>query len=60
MKIKEIKQLPIEFVWDFYQRFKTLMAKVSFKMSDVQHKEWFIVAMLPHMCIPIMQQNIVS
>ena len=29
-------------------------------MSDVQHKEWFIVALLPHIRIPLMQQNIVS
>ena len=29
-KIKEIKQALAETVWDFNQRFKTLMAKVSF------------------------------
>ena len=33
--IKEIKQALAETVWDFDQRFKTLMAKVSFQMSDV-------------------------
>ena len=37
-EIKEIKQLSMEFVWDFDQRFKTLMAKVSFHMLYVQHK----------------------
>ena len=37
-EIKEIKQPPIEFAWDFDQIFKTLMAKVSFQMLDVQHK----------------------
>ena len=47
-EIKEIKQALVELVWDFEQRFKILMAKVSFQMSDVQHKEWFIVALLPH------------
>ena len=47
-EIKEIQQAPTESVWDFDQRFKTLTAKVSFQMSDVQHKEWFIVALLPH------------
>ena len=35
------------------------MAKVSFQMSDVQQKEWFIVSLLPHIQIPLMQQNIV-
>ena len=47
-KIKEIKQLWTYFVWDFDQIFKTLMDKTSFQMSNVQHKEWFIVFMLPH------------
>ena len=36
------------------------MTKVSFHMSDVQHKEWFIVALLPHIRAPLMQPNIVS
>ena len=59
-EIKEITQLPTESVWDFDQRFKTLMAKLSFQMSDVQHKEWFIVALLPHIRATLMQQKIVS
>ena len=29
-------------------------------MSHVQHKEWFIAALLPHIQAPLMQQNIVS
>ena len=48
-EIKEIKQLPTKHVGDFDQRFKTLMAKVSFQMSDVQHKECFIATLLPHL-----------
>ena len=53
MKLKEIKKYPNESVWDFDQRFKILMEKVSFGMSDVQHKEWFIAALVPH-------QNVVN
>ena len=49
-----------ESVWDFDQRFKMLMAKVIFGMSDVQHKEWFIVALVPHIRIPLMHQNIAT
>ena len=45
---KEIKQFPNETVWDFDQRFKTLMARVIFSISDVQHKEWFITALVSH------------
>ena len=45
----------VESVWDFDQWFKTLMAKVSFQMSDVQHKEWLIATLLPHIGGPLMQ-----
>ena len=59
-EIKEIMKLPTESVWDFDQIFKTLMAKVSFQMLDVQHKEWFIAALLPRIRTSLMQQKIVS
>ena len=36
-ELKEIKQYPNEIVWDFDQRFKTLMARLDFDMSEVQH-----------------------
>ena len=55
IEIKEIKKLTIESVWDFDQRFKTFMTKVSFQMSDVQHKEWFIASLLPHIGTALMQ-----
>ena len=35
------------------------MAKVSFQMSDVQHKEWFIASLLPHIRMSLMQQKLV-
>ena len=47
-ELKEIKKFPNENVWDFDQRFKTLMEHVKFDMSDLKHKEWFIVALVPH------------
>ena len=47
-ELNEIKQFPNETIWDFDQRFKTLMARVSFSMSDVQHKEWLIIALVSH------------
>ena len=59
-KIKEIKKLSTESVWEFDQIFKTLMDKVSFQMSDVQQKKWFIAVLLPHIWILLMQQNILS
>ena len=59
-KLKEIKQFPNETIWDFDQWFKTLMARVSFQMSDVQHKEWFIAVLVPHIRQTLMQQKIAT
>jgi len=46
--------------WDFDQRFKVLMIQVSFTIPNAQHKEWFIVAILPHVRVPLMQQKVVT
>ena len=35
IELKEIKQYHNEIVWDFDQRFKTLMERVNFEMSDI-------------------------
>ena len=37
-----------------------MMAKVSFEMSDVQHKELFIATLVLYIRIPLMQQNIAT
>ena len=36
------------------------MARVSFEMSNIEHKERFIVALLTHIRLPLMQQNIAT
>ena len=36
------------------------MTWVNFDMSDVQHKEWFIVALVPHIRHPLMKQKIAT
>ena len=59
-KLEEIKQYPNETVWDFDQRFKTLMERVSFEMSEIQHKEWFIALFLSHIRLPLMQHKITT
>ena len=35
------------------------MAKVSFQMLDVKHKEWFIFALLSHIQTQLMQHKLV-
>ena len=57
-ELKDIKQLPIESVWDFDQKFKALIDQVSFEFVLEQHKEWFIAALLPHIRVPRMQQKL--
>ena len=58
IELKDIKQLPTELVWDFDQKFKALIDQVSFEFAPEQHKEWFIVALLPHIRLPLMQQKL--
>ena len=36
------------------------MARVSFDMSDIKHKEWFIAASVPHIQKPLMEQKIAT
>ena len=52
--------MPHESVWDFDQRFKTLLGQVNFEFPAQQHQEWFIVALLPHIRLPLMQQKVTS
>jgi len=59
-ELKEIKQGSSETVWDFDKRFKSLMEKLKFQIPAQQHKEWFIVALAPHIKIPLCQQKLAS
>jgi hypothetical protein len=58
--LNEIKQKVIELVCEFDQRFKTLKVHLSFQILDEQHKEWFIVSLLPHIRVPLMQHKVSS
>ena len=59
-ELKEIKQKPTESMWEFDQKIKTLLDQVSFDIDVQQHKEWFIVALLPHIRLSLMQQKVAS
>jgi len=59
-ELKEIKQSLNEMVWDFDQRFKSLMDRLTFQIPSHQHKEWFIVVLLPHIMLPMVQQRLAS
>jgi hypothetical protein len=59
-ELKEIKQKVVDPVWEFDQRFKTLTNQLTFQIPDEKNKEWFIISLLPHIRVPLMQQNIYS
>jgi hypothetical protein len=54
IELKEIKKKVSKPVWEFDQRFKTLTGRLTFQIPDEQNKEWFIVALLPHIRVPLM------
>ena len=58
IELKEIKQRNGESTCDLNQRFKVSMGQVPFEIADAQHKDWFIVAILAHIRIPLTQQKI--
>ena len=59
-ELKEINQKSTEMVWEFNQKFKTLLDQVSIVIAPNQHQEWFIVALLPHIRLSLMQQKVAS
>jgi hypothetical protein len=57
-ELKEIKKKVVEPIWEFNQRFKTLTGRLTFQIPDEKNKEWFIISLLPHIRVPLMQQKI--
>ena len=47
-------------VWDFDQQFKTLLGQVNFAFPVQQHREWFVIVLLPRIRLPLMQQKVTS
>ena len=45
-------------MWEFDQKFKTLLSQVSFDIDVQQHREWFIVTLLPHIRLSLMHQMV--
>jgi hypothetical protein len=52
-EIKRIKQQFGETMWDYDQRFKILFDRLTFRIEDVQHREWFIAGLLTHIRVPL-------
>jgi hypothetical protein len=54
-ELKEIKKRIVEPIFEFDQRFKTLMGRLNFQIPDEKNKEWFIVSLLPYIKVPLMK-----
>jgi hypothetical protein len=47
-------------MWDYDQQFKILLDRLTFQIQDVQHREWFIAGLLPHIHISLTQQKVTT
>jgi hypothetical protein len=59
-ELKEIKKVQRESLWDFDQRFKDVMGRITFHIPYRQYKEWFIVGLIPHIHEQLIQQKVTS
>jgi hypothetical protein len=53
----EIRQKPGESVWEIEQRFKRLKGKLTYEITDMQHRHLFVNSLLPHLKYPLRQQK---
>lgn len=47
-----------EIPWELHQRLKCGINEANMNLKDSQHDDYFIVALLPHLRIPLSQQKI--
>ena len=47
-----------ETTWEYAYKLIDIISRLTFKIHDTQHKEWFIGGLLPLTRIPLMQQKI--
>jgi len=52
-ELKEIKKIQTKTVWDYKQRFKYVMGRLTFHIPDEQHRELLIVGLLSHIRFPL-------
>ena len=45
-------------MWNYDQRIKILLDRLTFQIQYVQHIEWFIMGRLPHIWFPLTQQMV--
>ena len=59
-EIKEINKKVGYSIWDYDQRFKIILDKLTFQIPDTKHREGFIKGLLSHTKIPLTQQKLTT
>ena len=59
-KVKDINKLVVETSWDYHQWFNIFLDRLTFQLQEIQHREWFIVRLLPHIPVPLTQQKVTN
>ena len=59
-EVKDFKQGASESVWEADQRLKKAIREGGFEYDDIQHMEWFITMLLPHLRTPMSHQTFES
>ena len=51
--LKDFRQGPTESGWETDQRLRKVIRDGEFQYDNIQHKEWFIAMLLPHLHGPM-------
>ena len=57
---KEIVMQPGEMPWELDHRLKSTIREANMKLTDGQHREWFVASLLPHLRSLLSQQKITT
>ena len=57
-KLKDIKQIPREIVWEYNKRFKDLPSHISYNIESNLFVQWYVVGLLHHIRDPIIMHDI--
>ena len=56
-ELKDIKKIIGESAWEYDQRFRDLISRLSYPINEIQHKEGFIQGLLPLTRMPLMRRK---
>ena len=57
-KLKDIKKIPGEIVWEYEKRFKYLLSHISYNIDSNLLVQWYIAWLLHHVMAPLRMHDI--